>query len=70
MVGGEQGKKGCNVFQCRSDYMEVLLLYLDASTLQKILADVSTVVLNCVLINELLAHNYPFLLETRTFSFL
>lgn len=50
--------------------MEVLLLYLDASTLQKILADVSTVVLNCVLINELLAHNYPFLLETRTFSFL
>lgn len=31
--------------------------YLDAPALQKILADVSTVVLNCVLIYELLAHN-------------
>lgn len=50
--------------------MKVIIPYLDASTLQKILADVSTVVLNCVLIYELLAHNKPFLLETRTFSFL
>lgn len=45
------------VLQYRSVYIKVLLLYLDASTLQKILADVSTVVLNCVLIYELLAHN-------------
>lgn len=38
---------------------KVLLLssYLDASALQKVLADVSTIVLNCVLIYELLAHN-------------
>lgn len=36
---------------------KVLLLYLDAPALQKILADVSTVVLDCVLVDELLAHN-------------
>lgn len=45
------------VFQHKSVYIKVLLLHLDASPLQKILADVSTVVLNCVLIYELLAHN-------------
>lgn len=47
------------------------LLYLDASTLQEILADVSAVVFNRVLVDELLAHNRPFLLKTRRdFSFL
>lgn len=58
-VGRRQDRKGAmlTVFQCRSVYIKVLLLYLDASTLQKILADVSAVVLNCVLIYELLAHN-------------
>lgn len=46
--------------QLRSSIMnlfKVLLPYLDASALQKVLADVSTVVLNRVLIYELLAHN-------------
>lgn len=48
-----------------------MLLYLDASTLQEILADVSAIVFNCVLIDELLAHNWTFLLKTRgIFSFL
>lgn len=47
------GRKGFSIV----NLFKVLLLYLDASALQKILADVSTVVLDCVLIYELLAHN-------------
>lgn len=51
------GRKGPQLSFSIMNLFKVLLLYLDASALQKILADVSTVVLNCVLIYELLAHN-------------
>ena len=48
-----------------------MLLYLDAATLQEVLADVSTIVFNCMLIDELLAHDWSFLLKARgVFSFL
>lgn len=65
-------QEGCAAHMFSSiNLFKVLLLlsYLDASALQKVLADVSTIVLNCVLIYELLAHNQPFLLKT-TFSIL
>lgn len=37
--------------------------HLNAATLQEVLADVSSVVLNCVLVDELLAHDWSFLLK-------
>lgn len=37
--------------------------YLDAAPLQEVFADVSTVVLDCVLIDELLAHDRSFLVK-------
>ncbi len=47
------------------------LQYLDTPTLKEILADVSTIVFNRVLVDKLLAHNWPFLLKTgRIFSLL
>lgn len=64
-------QEGCaaHMFSRINLFKVLLLSYLDASALQKVLADVSTIVLNCVLIYELLAHNQPFLLKT-TFSIL
>lgn len=47
-----------------------LLPYLNAATLQEVLADVSSIVLYGMLVDELLAHNWPFLLKARDFSIL
>lgn len=48
-----------------------MVLYLDASALQEILANVSPVVFHCVLVDELFAHYQSFLLKTgRIFSVL
>lgn len=44
--------------------------HLDASTLQEVLADVAAVVFDRVLVDELFAHDWSLLLETRHFSFL
>lgn len=48
----------------------IKVVYLDASTLQEVLADVAAVVFHRVLVDELLAHDRPLLLKTRHFSFL
>lgn len=53
------------------DWLIDWLIYFDASTLQEVFTDVSPIVFHRVLIDELLSHNGPLLLEARrAFPFL